>query len=314
MKLIERIKISWQGSEETASLAALLSIPFILPIVAFLFVVYFQWYEENTLNVFKTIGLVIGFLAVSYGIFKIIHVIVNSFYHSINHDYFKNRLGSDSGKNLGTFLLAIPLSIMALFELGRLFAFISKNASENPVKSAIIYFGLAFLVIIAYFLRKTIKKLLTKTYEDINGFLFSQDDIKSIPALLTIITVAIFGALIVASAKAHSLEPYVGNDLTYLALGIVVVPLIVFLTSGTVIYKIHNKHQANNAFNILLKVCTIISRIILLSLFTLVIAVIVIGDFRSIPKFGALFVIYFGFLFYQIHELKKDFAYIRLFK
>jgi len=29
MKLIERIKISWQGSEETASLVALLSTPFL---------------------------------------------------------------------------------------------------------------------------------------------------------------------------------------------------------------------------------------------------------------------------------------------
>ena len=314
MKLIERIKISWQGSEETASIAALISIPFIIGIVGVMFTLYFKWYEENSLNIIKSILIGIILIVISYIIFKIIHVIVNSFYHSINQDYFHNKLNEESDRKFSLLIYAIPLSLMALFELGRLFAFISEKASANPFKSGIIYFGLAFIAIIIYFLRKTIKNFLTNLHNNINGFLFSNDELKSIPILLTIITVFIFGFLIVLSAKKHSLDNGIGEDITPLSIGMVFVPLIVFLTSGTMIYKIHNKHQDNTAFNILLKVCTIISRIVLLSIFTFIIVMICIVDFRLSPDHLVLFMLYLGFLSFQIKRLKEDFAYLSLFR
>ena len=314
MRFKKKIKMCWQGSEETAELAALLSIPIFIPIMALMFALYFDWYEKNTLNLLKTGLVVITLVLSTLIIFKFIHLIINYFYHSINHDFLQNKLDSEKNKIVQMGLFFIPLSILALFELGRLFSFFSNNAKVEPIKAAMIYFGIAFIGIVIFIFRKSIGKFFREASNNINGFLFSKDEIKAVPILLTITTVSIFILLIKASYTAHFLKNSISDDITYLVMGMVFVPFVVYITSGTLIYRTYERIQDSNRINVLLKLCTIISRIILILVFTIIVVLVFIADFRIDYGHGIVLFLYISFTSLQIKKLINDFYYLKSYK
>lgn len=317
MKLKDYLKASLKGTEGTSLLAALISIAIFIPLFKKIFFTIFDSRANNGGNTFKSILILSGFIIGWLILFKIIHIIINFIYHSINKKLFLNKLETNNYDNpnaISVFLIAIPVGIISIFQISRLIIAISEQAQSDVYKFALIYFGLAILIVFAFILRETISKIFKDTSSNINGFLTGPDEIKSIPIILTIITVVVFGFLIVASANRHSLESTIGNDIVPLSLGIVAAPLLVFLISGAIIYKSYNKVKDPTKINIFLKVCTIISRVILLSIFTVIVVGLVLLEFDRIIEYMTLIIFYFGFMGYQIHRLKDDISYLRMFR
>ena len=311
MSVKEKLKLSWKGNEGTAELAALLIIPFFMPIVAFMFSLYFNWYGKNTMTPLKTALVVVILAGSGLIIYKIFHLIINYFYHSINHDYLQNKIDSESRETIHLIIIAIPLSIMALFELSRLFSSLSESASANPIKAAIIYFSIALALIIIFIFRKQIGSFISNVNNSVNGFLFSQDELKSVPILLTITTIAIFILLIKGNFDAHFTEEDISNDITYLAMGLVLAPFLVYITSGALIYNSYEKLQDSKKINVLLKICTIISRIILVVVFTIIVVLVFIADFRMDYGHGMILFLYVSFTSIQIKKLNDDYLFIK---
>ncbi len=317
MKLKDYLKACWRGTEGTTLLAAFITFAFYLPIVESNADKYLYGHKNGSFDtgrmlLFLAIVVIVGLI-----IFKILHIIINFFYHLINKKVFLNKLETDNPSKpnaLLVILIGIPVAIGTIFQVSRLIVAISEEAKLDVQKSAIIYFSLGIFIALIAIFRKPIGKALKYTYDSINGFLFSEDELKSIPILLTIITVFIFGFLIVLSAKKHSLDNEIGEDITLLSIGMVFVPLIVFLTSGSIIYRLHDRIMDDNRTNAFLKICTVICRIILLSVFTFIIVMICIVDFRLSADHIALFIMYLGFLSFQSKRLKDDFAYLSLFR
>jgi hypothetical protein len=296
MKIKELIKKVIGPSHLIAEISALITIIIFMFIVAYSKNSIDLFYSDGTYNYINLLLIILLVILIPLISFILIGKFLNWIYRILsnldpkfqNQDYLK-------------FILILPfLLILVLGIIIRLCSAFLDAANASYIKTITVLAIITLIIVAIFILRKQIKNI----FDDLNKFIFADDRLKSIPIILTTITAGIFIYLIHQSYLAHKLESSIGNDITYYSLGLVVVPLFVFLFTGYIIYKLYIHHRTK-AFEKFLTLSTILKHLIFIGLCIYIFKPMTVIGSHIKGDTIVLLVLYLAFFVYEVSGLTK---------
>ena len=164
-------------------------------------------------------------------------------------------------KRVLIFLLLLPFIVFSFIKLFELFGFISFKAQSNVLNTAYVFVCIGVVVTLIVIFRSYIVRFLKNVYYEISNFLKTENYLKVIPIACALLSGSYFYRLITIEAERMKFDLNYNDNLTTYALCMVLVPILVFLLSGVIFYKIYDRFKSNK-LKIIIKVINIIICII----------------------------------------------------